>query len=101
MNKSFTMLQNMIPLKKAVKIRKDGDFIIAMNKDLEIYYLNETACFFWNNCDGKASILNIMENFIKEYDVSESEIKKDIIELLRDFQWKKLLLLREGKKHEA
>jgi len=57
----------------------------------EVHELNEVAGFVWNLCDGHHDVDSIVEEVCKEFDVENATAKKDVVELLNEFQGKDLL----------
>ena len=49
----------------------------------------------WLLIDGKISIKDIYEKINNEYDVTSEELQNDIIDFIRDLQWKRLISLKE------
>mgnify|MGYP006988887045 CR=1 FL=1 len=64
MNAAYNMLKNFIPVRNALKVREDGNFLIAANNEKEIFYLNSTARDFWEFIDGNISVDSICEKFL-------------------------------------
>lgn len=89
----FEWLKNKIPVATYVKKRSNGDMLIVCADDLVIYYLNSTAAFFLDSVDGKLTVAEIKNKFLENYDVEERELETDFIEMIRDLQWKKILVL--------
>ncbi len=44
--------------------------------------LNETGAFLWEQLAEEKNLEELVENFIKEYDVDEATAKKDIMEFV-------------------
>ena len=99
MNTVFNFLRDYVPVHNAVKARDDGDFLIAMNRSNEVYYLNGTAREMWDILDGTISIEGLCAKILSEYDVDRESLECDIVNFIRDLQWKKLIRLREGSNH--
>lgn len=96
MNKIVYMLiKEYIPVKDVLKEKENGEFLIVANKNSDVYYLNNMAKEMYSLIDSKISIEKIYEQVKKEYDVEELELKNDIINFVRDLQWKKLIRLKE------
>ena len=93
----FEFFKNIYPKKIAKKIRKEGEFLIVTNDNLELYVLNPTASFFLINSNGNNSVNEIMIKMLKEFDVEENILKNDICNIIRDFQWKNLISLEASK----
>ena len=99
MNKIVYMLiKEYIPVKDVLKEKENGEFLIVANKNSDVYYLNNMAKEMYSLIDSKISIEKIYEQVKKEYDVEELELKNDIVNFVRDLQWKKLIRLKEVKK---
>jgi hypothetical protein len=90
----FELIKNYKPFSIAAKTRKEGNFLIVMADDLSIYYLNQVALDFYNLCDGTISIEKALDILINEYDVDIEILKKDIMILIRDLQWSKIIRLK-------
>ena len=55
--------------------------------DLEsIYTLNETAARIWDFLDGHASVGEIRDKIIENYEVTPQEAEKDLFEHIQDLQ---------------
>lgn len=96
----FDKFQDYIPLKDCIKARKNGDFLLVMGESLELQYLNETAKFIYSNFDGKNTVLDIYNFILKEYEIDEDmkdDVKRDLINTIRNFQWQKIAKLKERK----
>ena len=69
-----------------------------MNKFGQVYYLNNTACFIYEKCNNSNTIENILKLLKEEFEITvdmEEDIKLDIINIIRDFQWQKIIELRK------
>ena len=89
----FEWLENKIPRCSFLKKCMNDDVLIICTNDLTIYYLNSTAAFFIELADGKATVGDIKRKFLARYAVDERELEKDFVEMIRDLQWKKILIL--------
>ena len=96
MNTAYNLMKNFIPVRNALKTREDGNFLIASNRNNEIYYFNGVAKEIWNNLDGMTSIEGLCGKILSEYRVESSILERDIVNLIRDMQWKKLILMKSG-----
>ena len=96
MNIAYEKLKNYIPVLNAVKTRADGDFLIASSHDNNIYYLNGTARDMWELADGKISIDDLRRKFCGLYDVEADLLMSDLVDFIRDLQWKRLIKLKAG-----
>lgn len=90
----YDLIKDKIPNVIAVKMRTNDDFLIVQSTDLEIYYLNETAKIFLLMCDGIKNIECLTQKLFDIYEVEENTVKTDVVDLIRDLQWKKILSLR-------
>lgn len=95
MSKVFLLMKNYIPIPNVLKQRENEEFLILANKDSNIYYLNDMAKTMWLLIDGKISIKDIYEKINNEYDATSEELQNDIIDFIRDLQWKRLISLKE------
>lgn len=89
----FAWLKNKIPRCSFIKKKINDDILIVCTENLVIYYLNSTAAFFINSADGKLTVDEIKNKFLERYEVSETELEKDLVEMIRDLQWKGILNL--------
>lgn len=89
----YDLIKEKVPIINFVKKRDNNEFLIIENSDLEIFYLNNTAKDIINLCDGKNNIIAITNTLKDMYDVDEHILQNDIVDLIRDFQWKKILRL--------
>lgn len=95
-NSVFDLLASFIPSRRCLKYREKGDFLIVGGLHLNIYYLNSVAKDIYLAFDGKKTIKNIRDELLIVYDVEPNNLSKDIVIVIRDFQWKGLLTLRES-----
>lgn len=79
------------------KLRKEGDVTIVMSENLELGYLNSTSSFFMENVDGEHSIDEITAKMYEEYEVQQEILERDMVNLVRDLQWRKLIKLSRRK----
>ena len=96
MNTAYIFLKGYIPVRNAVKTRNDGEFLIASNRNSEIYYLNGTAREMWNILDGNMTVEGLCAEILSEYEVGRETLECDIVSFIRDMQWKKLIRLKKG-----
>lgn len=95
MNKVYEQMKNLVPVINTQKYRDDGEFLIIMSYSHKIQYLNEVAREFFLQIDGKDKVEDIVAYLLEEYEVSEEELTRDIVELIRDLQWNKMIMLKE------
>lgn len=91
----YELIKNRIPVVIAVKQKENGDFLMIESRNLEIFHLNETAKDFILLCDGKKNISDIEEVFVTLYEIDKDVLRKDIVDLVRDLQWKKIISMEE------
>lgn len=96
MTAAYDFLKDYIPVRSALKTRKDGEFLIASNRNSEIYYLNGTAREMWGMLDGNMTVEGLCAEFLGEYEVDRGTLERDIVSFIRDMQWKKLIRLKKG-----
>lgn len=89
----FEWLKNKVPKASFVKARRNDDLLIVCANSLVIYYFNRTAAFFLENVDGVSTVGEIEEKFLAKYAVDERMLENDLIDMIRDLQWKKILVL--------
>ena len=89
----FSWLENKIPHCSFVKLKMNDDILLICTDDLVMYYLNSTAAFFINLANGKNSIDEIKNKFLERFDVEEKDLENDLVDMIRDLQWKGILTL--------
>ena len=95
---SYEKFRNLIPKSACLKSRDNGEFLIVMSPEQELFYLNETARFIYELCNGHRSVDEIYGAMSAEYAFGESEqetVKADLLHTLRDFQWQRIVELME------
>ena len=90
----YELWRNLVPTKNVLKEQLNGDFLIVSSPALEIFYLNDTAREVFSLMDGCSSINQIIDRLMTIYDVDRSVLQNDIIDVIRDLQWKNLVSLR-------
>ena len=96
MNTAYNFIKDYTHLRCAVKTREDGEFLTASNKNNEIYYLNGTAREMWKIIDGSVTIEGLCSKILGEYKVDREILENDIVNFIRDLQWKELIRLKTG-----
>ncbi len=94
-NTVYEFIKNLIPTKNYKKALENNDFLIITTKSLTIFYLNETARDFYQLIDEKRTISEIVEKLKELYSVDYEILINDIINLIRDLQWKNLIYFKE------
>ena len=89
----FEWIKDKVPVAAYVKKRMNEDILIICAETLSMYYLNATAAFFINSADGNATVNEIKDKFLQKYDVDEEALEVDLVDTIRDLQWKQILYL--------
>lgn len=89
----FEKMKSLIPYKSCQKYRCDNVFTIVNNFSNKMVYLNSTASTVFLLCNGENSIDDICNYMLGEYDVSIDVIQKDIVRVIRDLQWNRIIRL--------
>lgn len=95
----YELLKEFVPVSNCLKKRDNGDFLIVLNEDGELFYLNDTAKFIYLSFDSKKNVEDIFKLMKTKFEANSEDdeiiIKKDLIEIIRDFQWQKIVNLME------
>lgn len=86
----FDVMKNWKPLPNWRKKREDGEFLLLSDCNLTIHYLNSTARDIVELI-GNRTIQEICESMMEIYEVEENVIRRDVINTIRDLQWKHLI----------
>ena len=82
-----------------LKSRLDNEFLIVMNEKLETIYLTSTAkemvITISSNSNG-IKVDSLFQKFILEYEIDELTLKSDIIDFIKDMQWKSIVSLEKN-----
>ena len=96
MNPAFSYLAGHIPFRKELKFRIEGNIGIVCNaEDFRVNYLNETALIIFQLIDGERDVGEIAQSFLQNAEVDRPLFERDLIEILRNFQWQKLITLKQ------
>ena len=93
-NVVWDKMKDLTPIRNARKYREDGDFLIVMSYSHEIKYFNDVAKSFYVLADGSRRLCEIINEMLEEYEVDESTLILDCIELVRNLQWEDMILLK-------
>lgn len=96
MTANAALIKELVPARVHLKARIDNEYLIVSTKDLNVYYLNETARDFYELIDGAATINIIIKKLMQVYEIDYTTLEKDVVHLVRDLQWKQLIVLTEG-----
>ncbi|MBQ3681808.1 MAG: PqqD family protein [Succinimonas sp.] len=88
-------LENKKPVCIALKTRKEGDITVACSSKLEVFYLNITASFLVNMADGRITLSEIAKIMLEKFEVSEPDLINDLVEVIRQLQWKRIIKLND------
>lgn len=69
--------------------------IIVHSKTQQIFNLNLTALRIWRLCDGLNTVDGIIKLIVEEFEVDETEARKDVCELLATLRQNGLIRWRE------
>ena len=94
----FDEICKLIPNKCCRKYRVNGEFVIVTNCENNMLFLNSTASDVYLLCNGQSSIYEIYTSLASEYDVDPDHLKADLIKIIRDFQWNKIIELSRKKR---
>ena len=97
MNFIYEKMKDYIPSQTCLKCREDGDFLIVRTEENAIEYFNMTAKDFYLLVDGKRSLQEITAEMLAMYEVDPEILENDLVELVRDLQWKGFLAFQEKK----
>ena len=89
----YEWMKDKRPCKMTLKERLDGDFLIVYGEQLEICYLNKTSAMILQACNGRHTVEDILQMLFNRFNASKEELKTDLIDILRDLQWKRLIVL--------
>lgn len=89
----YQWLKDKHPIKTIIKKRQNEDLLIVCGSSLEMYYLNKVASIILESMDGKNTVDDIKYVLLQQFDVTEKELEIDLIDTIRDLQWKRLAKL--------
>ena len=79
------------PKNIALKWQQNDNVLGVMSCDKKLFFLNEVAKDFLQLCDGKRTLIEIIENLSENYDVEKNILTDDLIDLIQDLQYKRIL----------
>lgn len=92
---TWNWIKNKKPCDISIKKRMESDTLIVYGKTLEISYLNKTGARILDLSNGIRTLDDISRKLLEIYDVEEEELNFDIITIVRDLQWKRILKLED------
>lgn len=93
---TWDWLKNKKPVDVSLKKRIEGEITLIYGKNLEICYLNKVGGQIVELSDGRNTLDDIAGILLESYDVDERDLQGDIIALIRELQWKRLIKLEEA-----
>lgn len=77
---------------KSVESKDFGDETFLMNIDTEDFFnLNEVGTLVWEKANGKTKVSAVAKQIAKKYGVDEKKVLKDVLDLLKTLESKKLI----------
>ena len=89
----YQWLKDKYPVKTIIKERKNKDILVVCGSTLEIYYLNKVASVVLESMNGKNTVDDIKQLLLRRFEVEERTLEHDLIDVIRDLQWKRLAKL--------
>ena len=69
----------------------EGEAIVITPDDSKMHNLNPTATFIWDRADGTQTLEAIFQAMQAEYEVSEAQLRDDILAFVNESQSKGML----------
>ena len=69
----------------------DGQTVILDREGTRIHQLNPTASFIWRCCDGTFTFEQILDSFVRAYDIDVATAQRDLKKILVELQSANLL----------
>ena len=79
----------------SLKKRSEGDVTVIYGKNLEICYLNKVGGEILMLATNNIIIEKIFNQLIAKYDVDDNTLQNDMVEIIRDLQWKRIIRLED------
>lgn len=92
---TWEWIKNRKPVNISIKSRMEGNVMVVYGKTLEISYLNKVGSRILQLSDGNNTIEDICNKLLQIYAVEKNELQADIVDLIRELQWKRLVRLEE------
>lgn len=86
------MLLNSVPHTKILKLREEGEVLIVINLNTDTFFLNEVAKDFLLLCNGR-KFSEIVDELCEIYDVDKDILTDDLMDIIRDLQYKRILCM--------
>ena len=84
------ILLESVPHVEALKTREEGEILVVVNRHKKLFLLNEVAKDFLLLCDGRR-LKEIIDELGEIYDVDKNLLTDDLIEMIQDLQYKRIL----------
>ena len=84
------ILLEAIPQIEALKFRAEDNVLIVVSREQELFFLNEVAKDFLLLCYGRR-LKEIIDALSEIYDVEKNQLADDLMDLIRDMQYKRVL----------
>lgn len=93
MDLKHTALMKLVPVKKRVKWRYDGSFMVAMSEEtFQLVLLNSTASAIYTLIDGKRNLMDIAKRVCEAYrGIRKDRIIRDVVRNVRELESKSLV----------
>ncbi|MCK8602747.1 PqqD family protein [Desulfoferrobacter suflitae] len=89
------MLEKIIRLNDNIIWRTiEGEAVLLNQATGDYYGLNSVGCSFWEKIDGSRTVAEIIQLLMREYDVPEAAVTRDVLELIAEMQRQGLLYVR-------
>ncbi len=73
----------------------DGEAVVVLPMESEINTFNEVGTRIWELADGSASIMDIIDSILKEFEIDAKNAAQDTCEFLNELVEKKIIVLKE------
>lgn len=81
------------PCFRKSRIELGSDFLIVMNANLEMFYLAEIAKAMMEAISKGIRVDDLFQKLQADYDVSAIQLKNDLIDFIKEMQWKSIVSL--------
>ena len=92
----YQYFSKLVPIRDCQKYRRDSEFTIITNRFNKFLYLNNTAADFFDLCDGSHTVDEIANCMLLQYDVEKTVLQQDLVKIIRDFQWNKIVKISKA-----
>jgi hypothetical protein len=102
MDQIITNQSIFIPSEDIIAREIDGEILIIPitsgigDMEDELYSLNETGLAIWKRLDGISNVEKMIEDIATEYEASEEEITRDVLDLLGELIRRKIILEKDA-----